>query len=181
MALALTNEEIVKVQKKRKSDKELPKYYDANLRKEVAISRDFEAFLILAPEELKTNALTWIKKVQKIQSLRKDRDDLMALMIAREVANATVKLDLIEDKMEGYNAFREQFQTMSDFSSVPEVTQFLKDLQKILPELSAERNRVFYDQTMALVEETVKNNEGTIKEENLTQLQSWSNVISSYF
>ena len=179
--VTLNAEEQAIVQKKKKSDAELPKYYDASLRKEVPITRDFEAFLILAPDELKTNALTWIKKVQTLQTIKKDRDDLMALMIANEISNATLKLDTLEDKMDGYNQFRSKFQTLTDFSAVIEVQNFLKDLQQVLPELSMERNRAFYDQTVAVIEDAENIRKGTINEENLTQLQSWATVISTYF
>ena len=177
----LTEEEKLKVQKRKKSDKELPKYYDATLRKEIQISRDFEAFLILAPEELKTRALDWIKRVEKLQSVKKDRDALTLLVLKQEVSNTILKLDTLEGKMEGYNKFREQFQTMTEFSTIPEVTRFIQDLQRVIPELSMERSRAFFDQTVAVVEDARNKLKGEISQENLTQLQSWSNVIASYF
>ena len=72
----LTSEESKKIKENRKAEENLPTYYSAALNKEIAISRDFEGFLILSSKDTLQNAVGWLDKLLTINSGNIDRNEL---------------------------------------------------------------------------------------------------------
>lgn len=181
MAVNLTEQEQLQVDKKSKNSNELPTYYDATTRSNVAISRDFEAFLILATTELKTSALSWIKKATSLQKTNKKRDDLVTLALTQEMNNAQKIISSLDSTLQDFNTFRTnfQFKDASNFSTVPEIQKFLFDLQKVVEELAVARDRAFFDDVVSQV--TGRNNDSlNLSDAQVEELQSWQEVLSAY-
>lgn len=177
MALELSDDQQAAVDPKRKAD--LPTYFDSDLQTKVEISRDFEAFLILSTSDLKTSAINWIKTSVDLQNQNKDRDALVGLAIGQEILNATNKMNAIDDTLDDFNTFRVNFQTNADFAAIPEVQQFLFDLQRPIDELAAARDRAQFDQTASQVIQR-GTDELVVTAPEIEELQSWTGVLSVY-
>jgi len=176
---SLSPSEYSTVQSKQRAESALPEYFSAALNTNVTISRDFEAFLILAPSELKTTALDWIKKAVDINQNNKLRDDLIKITISQELANAKLKIDEFDKQLQNFQEFRQNFQTNTTFSSVPEVQLFLSDLQSVIDALALGRDRAFFDQTISVVMDRNQSLVG-VSDAQIEELQSWTSVISPY-
>lgn len=179
MALTLTDQEAQVVQQKRKNVDDLPTYFNADLQTNVQISRDFEAFLILAPDDLKTSAINWIKQATDLQKTNKDRDALSDLAIAQEILNATNKMNALDAVLGDFNDFRSSFQTDSTFADIPEVQQFLFDLQRVIEELVNSRDRAQFDSVASQVIQR-GDDRLVITNPEIQELQSWTGVLSQY-
>lgn len=177
MALELTDAQAQIVDPERQDV--LPSFYDADLQAKTQISRDFEAFLILSPPELLTSAIDWIKTSADIQTQNKDRDALVAIAITQESLNATNKMNALDQTLQNFNKFRENFQTNSDFAAIPEVQQFLFDLQRPIEELVTMRDRAQFDGTVSQVLQA-GNTELVVTAPEIEELQSWTGVLSVY-
>ncbi len=175
----LTVQEEAVVRKFSRDQVDLPYYYDALVRADVAISRDFEAFLILAPTELKTSAIEWITQVSELTQDRKVRNDLLKLVITKELERTALTLGAYEDLLGEFNKFRQNFQTDTRFAAIPEVVRFLNDLQIVIDEQVAGQQSAFYDDTVARLVQAREQNAG-LSNDRVEQLQSWRTVLSSY-
>lgn len=175
----LTSEELRVVEEKQKSESSLPEYFSAALNTKVKITREFEAFLILASSDLKTSALTWIKNAVKLHQSNKLRDDLNNITIEQELNNAQLKISELDNQLQGFEDFRKNFQTNTVFSGVSEVQLFLSDLQRVIDELTTNKDRAFFDQTAAKVMQKF-GDDVNISSSEIEELQSWTSVISPY-
>jgi hypothetical protein len=179
LTITLTEDEAALVQRKQKNSDELPTYYSASTQIETPISRDFEAFLILSDDQLKTSANDWIKKAADLQKVNKDRDALLALSLEQETFNAQSKMDALDQTLAGFNDFREHFQTTSDFVQIPEVQLFLFDLQRVVETLAIQRDRANFDSVMSQVVQRA-DDKLTVSDPEIQELQSWTAVLSAY-
>lgn len=179
MALALTEEEQDLVQAKRKDAADLPLYYSAQTKQEIPIGRDFEAYLILSPSELKSSAISWVKRAVALAKKNEDRDEIHRLLLVKEKENAEKLIAGYDKDLQDFNEFRSKFEATSTFGSVPEVQLFLNDLQSVIDESVVNRDRAFFDETMALVMERFQDQEEDTPDQT-EQLQSWSGVLSEY-
>jgi hypothetical protein len=179
VAVQLTPDQIAIVNPQRKSADDLPEYYNATLKTDVPISRDFEAFLILSTNDLKTSALSWIEKAVDLNQTSKLRDALTALASQKESSNAGLKITAYNAKLQDFSDFRENFQSDDEFSAVPEVQQFIQDLQAVIDELTVGLDRATFDQTAANVSQTL-DDQVSISQDQVEELQSWTSVISAY-
>lgn len=175
----LTPQEAAQVQSKQRSQDELPEYFSSELNKRVKISREFEAYLILAPSDLKSSALEWIKNAVKINKSNKLRDDLSKILVDQELSNAKLKLDEYDSQLKNFQNFRQNFQTNTEFAAVPEVQLFITGLQSVMDEISLNRDRAFFDQTVGLVMQRF-GDRTSVSNAEVEELQSWSAVISPY-
>lgn len=175
----LTPQQLATLTQKQKSQQDLPFYYAADLKKDIQISRDFEAYLILSPAELKTSALSWINKAVKLNKPNKLRDELTTISINQELKNSQAKLDAYESVLGDFNKFRKNLESETIFSSVPEVQLFITDLQGTIEELVVGQQRAFFDNTVAKV---LQRNQPAreVTQAKLEELQSWTTVISAY-
>ena len=179
MAIELTSEEIQKVSLQKKSDENLPVYYDSIQKQEVKISRDFEAFLILSGIDLKRSAITWIQRIQFMKKENKERDELLKEVIELENEDANAQLDAYSSKLSSFDSFRQEF-SAGKFVSVAEVSKFLEDLQSVIAEMISNRDRAYYNHvTSKLLTERVGYDEET--EDKEKQLKSWLTPLSTYF
>ena len=179
LSITLTEEELTKVESKQKNIEKLPSFFDAGLRANVQISRDFEAFLILSEDPLKTSAIDWIKKAVTIQKVNKDRDDLVALALTQEKANSDLKIAALDQKLTDFNTFRTTFQANPEFAGVPELQRFLFDLQRVVEELASARDRAQFDGTTSQVIQR-GNDRLAVSDQEIEELQSWTGVLSAY-
>lgn len=183
MALTLTPDQQAQVDQEALSEDDLPSYYSAALQAYIPISRDFEAFLILSTDNLKTSAINWIPQAAMIQKANKLRDGLITLALNQEASNAALQLGEYETQLQGFNEFRTNFVTSTgyanEFADVPEVQLFLNDLQEVMPEIIAGQARATFDQTIAKVFQTYQNTVGLTGPQT-EELQSWTNVFSQY-
>jgi hypothetical protein len=175
----LTTSQITYVQEHSLDEDALPTYYNADIKSEVAISRDFETFLILAPAGLKTAARSWIDKATTLNAQNQLRDSLLQLSYQQEAKNAGLRLAAYDSKLQNFETFREAFQTDTMFAGVPEVQKFLNDVQSVIDELSTGRERAFFDQTAANVSMSYQTGVG-ITTDQMEELRSWSSVFSAY-
>jgi len=167
------------VERKQKTQSDLPAYFSADLQQDVQISRDFEAFLILAPDDLKTTALDWIQKAQTLQKANTVRDELVALAIKSELSNAALQIEALDTELQHFEDFRQTFQTQDVFSGVPEVQLFLQDLQRVIEERNVQRERAYFDQTMAGIQDRFSAQTQLTKDQT-EELQSWTAVLTTY-
>jgi hypothetical protein len=183
MSLTLTPDQQAQVDQEAVADADLPEYYSAALQTYIPISRDFEAFLILSTDNLKTTAINWIPQAATIQQRNKLRDALITLALKQGASNAQLQLNEYETQLQGFNEFRQYFITSSgysnEFADVPEVQLFLSDLQEVMPEIIAGQARAIFDQTITKVIQTYQNTVGLTGPQT-EELQSWTNVFSAY-
>jgi len=179
MALELTDQESVIVRQKRKDLENLPTYYNAALRTDVQISRDFEAFLILSPREMKEAAVAWIDSATGLQKTNSARDQLAQLGAAQELLNSTRKLSSYDEVLGKFEKFRTTFQATTRFAEIPEVQQFLFDLQRVIEELAAGRDRAQFDGITSQVLQRA-NDRTQISPDQIEELQSWVGVLKDY-
>ena len=179
LTVALTEEQQKIVTNLQKDEDNLPYYYNSDLRTDVQISREFEAFLILADPDLKTSANNWIKKASTIQTDDKDRDALSALALAQEQSNAQQKMNAIDAVLGDFNDFRTKFQANTTFVSVGEVQRFLFDLQKGIEPLALDRDRAQFDSVVSQVVQRV-DDQKAVDSFEIQELQSWTGVLSAY-
>jgi hypothetical protein len=179
MALALTAEQETKVQRGRRNDTELPEYYDATLQRNLRITRDFEAYLILTEPALKESSIRWINQVVSLQQAQKDRDDLSALALQKELANAQAKVTSLDGRLSGFDEFRKNFRNDPVFANIPEVQKFIFDLQRVVEDLSVQRERAQFDATVSQVIERDTSLVAVTGPE-IEQLQSWRSVLAEY-
>ena len=179
MAVILSPSDQATVQENQRSTDQLPEYYDALSKQDIQISRDFEAFLILTSDTLKTAALAWIQKATNLNKTNKFRDALTQIAIGQELANAQAQLAEYDLQLQHFTDFRTTFKAATEFAGVSEVQLFLSDLQRGIEELSIGRDRAFFDQTIS---EVLLNFEDQtqITEDQVQELQSWTTVISEY-
>lgn len=179
MALDLTPDELDTVSASAKSEQDLPTYFNASLKKDIKISRDFESYLILAPTELKTSAIQWINKVVATQQATSNRDKLRNLVITQQASNAQVKLTAYQKVIGDFTDFRQNLNTDTRFSSIPELVLFIQDLQRVMDEQILGQQKAFFDQTLSLLfqsDESVL----ALTQDNIEELQSWIPVLSTY-
>lgn len=177
--IEFTPEEQEIIARSAKAQVDLPTYYDSALKQNVQITREFEAFLILAPTDLKTSAIEWINQVTQLAKVNKVRDQLRTLMVQKQIDNATKKLEAYGETFGEFNEFRKTFQTQTRFAAVPEVIKFINDLQSAVDEQNLGQQRAFFEQTLALI---FQSNQELLNltQDDIEELQSWRQVLSAY-
>lgn len=179
MAVVLSPQVQAYVQGKMRATSALPSYYDAETQQNVQISRDFEAFLIVSDDSLKTSALSWIQKATQITQVNQLRDSLVQLGLAQELKNAQARVAEYNNQLQDFSTFRANFQTQTAFAGVPEVQLFLSDLQAMIGELSVGLDRATFDQNVSNI--LIQYGDNTeVTEGQVEELQSWTSVISAY-
>lgn len=179
MSIDLSSEEKNIIASKRKPDSELPTYYNASLNKTVTISRDFESFLILLPDSVKQQAISWLNNSVKLSKINTDRDSLIEKMINNDAADASAQIDSVNAELGNFNEFREKFSSDDTFSSVTEVGQIISDMQRSIGELTMTQDRSTH---LVILLDILKNRlSSNMNDEKIQeQLRSWSGPLSSY-
>lgn len=179
MAIELTPEQENLIAENKKPDADLPVYFSAALNREIPISRDFEAFLILSDSEILQEANKWIQIVSNTYTRKTDHDDLLTKFITNDAGDANAKIDELNTTLLDFNIFRGQFITSSTFNGITEVGMILSDYQRALGELTVTQDR--YNHLIILINilkaRLEKENTG---DKNLRQLESWSESFNAY-
>lgn len=204
----LTREERLRVQvfsSQRTID--LPRFFNAGTQEigdvpNEAISREFEAFLILqalqSPEKL-SNATVWFNEAADLQIKRLDRDNLLAEAYLGEKADALAKAQELNDRTQRFAAFRESFQQVdpgpeadaekfppSRFTQVPEISLIMRDSQAAMGQVSSDLKRTEYRVVMNEVLDRARISRvrtgdaisGIADDKIAEELLSWRNVIT---
>ncbi len=174
----LTTEESNKIKENRKAEENLPTFFSAALNKEIAISRDFEGFLILSSKDTLQNAVGWLDKVLTINSDNIDRNELIEKAITFDAANAAAIVDEINTELGDFNEFREKF-VNSKFSSVTEVGQIMSDLQVSFGELTSVQDRASHLIVLLNILKVLQDRQN-INDKRQKQIESWNDSLSSY-
>jgi len=174
----LTEEEQIKVESKRKPSTEIPKYFSANLDKEIPISRGFEQFLILQSDDSKQEAINWLSEVKDINTNNEDRDKIVNEIVDSEIESSDSKVEELENILEDFNSFRETF-TAGKFSGVSEVGEILTDLQSQIGVIYDKKDRLVFQRTYLKILKQRMKEEQTNEPKN-KQLESWVNPLSAY-
>ena len=179
MAVSLTEDELAFINAHRLNADALPKYFNARVQKDVAISRDFEAYLILAPNALKAAAITWITTAVQLNHANQLRDTLMQRATTQEKSNSTLEYDAYQKELLYFQKFKDSFGTGSEFATVTEVQLFLSDLQSVMDELATNSDRALYALTLAEVVSRY-NDKIAVSQALVEELQSWQVPLSTY-
>lgn len=174
------------VNEQRKDDKDLPKYYSSQRKTNVAISRDFEAYLILESQDHKQKTLSWIKKVKSISNNFTDRDALLSDLLESRKTQVQSRIKELDEALGNYDEFR--FGILSNpisgddsnkFADVAEVTLLTQILQKPIEYMNVLRERSYHEQVMLGLWENFIGVDGYSANDN-KELSSWETVISAY-
>ena len=174
--MALTTEQSKKVDRNRKDP--TPTYYSADAKKDVPISSDFEAYLILLSDSLKEEIVSQFKAVKKDGSTRKDRDELLAMAMSSEIKDAQTKYDALNANLKSFTDFRNKLET-NEFSAVVEIGIVLNDLQITFGEDLLSLDRMQHLVTFTTLAQTAFN-EGKVSEDILKEIDSFTTLVNSY-
>jgi hypothetical protein len=172
----LTNEQENKIESNRK--KERPSYYNAALQTTVVISKDFEGFLILLDDALKTQTITYLKSVKKENTDKKDRDELISLAISNEISDAEARYGVLDAQFSEFSTYRSGL-IVENFEEVNEIGLLISDLQYAMGEnlLTYDRMthlKIFYGILKVIF------NAGEVTDDVLKEIDSWIEVINAY-
>lgn len=186
---------------------DLPRFFNAGTQEigdvpNQAISREFEAFLILqalqSPEKL-SNATVWFNEAAELQLKRLDRDNLLAEAYLEEKTDAMAKAKELTDRTQRFAAFRETFQQVDPgpevdaakfpparFSGVPEISLIMRDSQAAMGQIASELKRAEYRVVMNEVMDQARISRvrtgdaisGIADDRIAEELLSWRNVIT---
>ena len=133
----------------------------------------------MSSTELKTSAIQWINQVVTTSQTVTNRDKLRQLVLTQQASNAKVKLAAYQTSIGKFDDFRQNFQTDSRFSAIPEVVLFIQDLQSGMDEQILGQQKAFFDQTLALL---FQDSQSTVAltQDDIEELQSWIPVLSTY-
>ena len=163
-----------KVNGLRKGD-DKPKIYDATVKRTTPISDDFEAVLILVPNEIKQKAKQQIDAQTEQTDRIKNRDAILKQAINFEKSNAEKQINELKGKI-NVSGFQSAF---SEYASVSEVGQFLNDVQLGTEETMVALERAYHRQVCAYVLSDMIENSG-ISEDLDKERVSWRDVLSAY-
>jgi hypothetical protein len=184
MAIELSLEEIVKIEKQTLSDERLADvtYYNITAKADRPISRDFEAFLILQTTEQKQESLKWIKESSGAQARNKERDQLIVDALERDTEDTAKRLEVLDEKLTSFNEFKESI-TSDDkirrFISVQEVSAFLRSIERTMDEVILNRSREFHNSVIDKMMQT-RHELQKVGEEETREVKSWQRPFSEY-
>lgn len=178
LTLDLTDEELRKVNAKKKEEKDLPKVYDRVAQSSTPISRDFEAFLILEEFSFKDKIADKIKAILAV-----DKDDNEKDLFDEALENEMKENDEIvaecTSKVSSINELRVKIQS-SKFSDVTEISRVFSDVL-------ASSNKVELINRLANFRANYLNllkqsnfKPSKLDEKQEKQTESWLNPLTSY-
>lgn len=163
-----------KVQTARKTNR--PTYFDATLGKDVEISSDMEAALILIPASARQEARQRIDEQTQQTDRAKKRDAVLTAALKIDFDNASAQIKELEDKVTSLQGFNAKFAT---YASVAEIGTLLRDAALGMDELVMAADRAKHRQVCASIL-TDKVQQGGITEALDNERKSWTRVLSSY-
>lgn len=166
--------------RKDKLGNDKPSYYDSTSDREITISDEFEAYLILQKAAQKQQILQRLRTNIKQTLDTADRDEILKEMAKNLEADNAKKLSELDEMTTGYAEFR---QTVIDsdrrFDSLTELNRLLSIIKKPMEELTFQRDITFQDNNVvALINDSLT--VGATDERTKRELDIWQKVISKY-
>ena len=181
------------------SKKNRPTYYSSAQNKDVSISEEMEAFIILAPPESRNAVVTWANKAIKKTDATSTRNSLLNECLTFENADATAQIEELDKELADYDQFRSKYYTnifpenappdnknpsvlpskQTRFGAVPEVGQAMNDLSLTVSEVLSIRDRAKHLQVMCSVL-TTKLTVSDISKAQKQEIASWATPFSAY-
>ena len=158
--------------------KERPTYYSASAGSRLAISQDFETFLILQGSKSLKTAAEWLVKTTKFAEVSKSRTGLAKEFLDNDKADTEDVLDEVNSELKSFTEFRDKFQA-GKFSSVGEVSMLIDDMQAMADEMFLIQDRLKHRNILyTYIEERLTNN-GMMKDQ-VAQTTSWLGPLLAY-
>lgn len=186
-------DELSLIQKQRKPDDLLPKYYSINQKTYFPISRDFEAYLILQRASAKQYIQRWIKTSKKLQYSQADRDELLNIYLTNRQTDAQAQLDEIDAALAEFSEFKNGLFTSGEdssrFSGLLELGLLTNSLQRPMEEIAHVREQIFHEKVMADFQLATIEVESSLVPSNFSQersldiqkdLEAWQGVVAAY-
>lgn len=177
MALTLTTEEQEKVNSNRKEEK--PTYYSSAFKKDIEISDDYEAFLILADSSTRISMQSLINDSSTFKDENAERDELLEKALDLDESDATGALTEIQATLTQFNTLRDKITIENKFSNITEIGLILSDLQRSIGELTSLQDRLQHASIMGGINR-IKVNQDFTTEDDAKQLKSWLNSLQAY-
>ena len=176
MAIQITDAQAKLVSTKRRKTR--PMYYSAEFKQKMAISEDFEAFLILLGRAKTREALDWHQKVASLSGEDSDRDALVSQALDNDTADADHKYIELRPIIRQFGYFREGF-NLTGFENVTEAGMLLEDLQRAMAEIKISGDRWNNQKLWNLLNLELLTNRGLTLDQK-HQLNSWVNTLTAY-
>ena len=180
MPRALTSDEASIIMSKAKPEGTRPQVYSAATGTLSQISKDFEAFLILAPAGMKANAATFISSILlfDINNLVV-RNNLLKRWLEEEMADINVELKGYEDIMANYDELRPALASAaSGFEDVSEVKAMLSNFTLLLGDFGEKRDSLNFAKAASNV---LNNREiGKLPAATKQEIESYARVLLTY-
>jgi len=173
----LTPEQIELVRKKSKSPEERPSYYRAPANKTIQITKNFENFLILAPNDFKEKATKLIDSYKATDEWEVEKRNITSDVLTKDSDYIDSVLAELEEKIVDYKNFRNSFSDLK-YSDAPEVGYMMEDLQQGSGLLYYYHDRFFH--LKKFYEELQKRETAFFDSENFKEVQSWRGPLISY-
>jgi hypothetical protein len=174
----LTQEEIARVESRRKPANQLPTYYDPVQQITVRISRDFEAWLILTPLGIRASIATWLSQLAQNTPRDITFDDLAAEFAADEARHTEIERREYDTILSAYDQFRGTINT-AGFEDISELGSLLSQTHEGLGRVSASRESAVFSHAMALANKDELEFR-RVDTETQQALRSWMSVLLSY-
>lgn len=175
MSLDLTSDQQKQVDKSRRSSR--PSVYNPSGTAATIISRDFEAWLILASKDTKARVVEWVKELLK-QEADDDYQNLLKETLDSEEASLMVQETDLSSASEAFTEWRSN-SSVSGFETVQELNWLFQELQQGFSPQSEiseinhhERLRAVTGDRLALSADS--------EESRAKRLNTWVAVLTSY-
>lgn len=178
LTLNLTDEELKKVNSKKKDEKYLPKIYDKVSQSSEPISRDFEAFLILEDFSFKDKITDKIKAVLAVDDDSNEKD-LFDEALENEMKENDEIVAECTSKVSSINELRVQIQS-SKFSDVTEISRIFSDVLASSSKIELiNRLANFRANYLNLLKDS-NFKPSKLDEKQQKQTESWLNPLTAY-
>jgi len=164
--------------RKRKSAGKRPKVRNKSTGADNEISRDFEAMLILASDVAKANASLFINVILQNLPSSSSRDLVLLDVLLDEFTHASSMQTSMRQFLISFNSVKDGF-GVGPFADLPEVSQFIDDLQFGFSSFSNLNDRAQYELSLVgflTIRDVLGYGQGSVD----ANLRSWISVINAY-
>jgi len=176
--ITLTESQQILVNAKKLPLAQRPKYFSAEFGVRMAISDDFEAFLILQGKANNKKAVDWLQQANSYALQDSDRDSLLATFMDNEIEDSEAAAKELAPITDQFAEFRASF-NVDGFEGVTEVGLFLNDVQRPMSEVVNLGARQRHRQQFASLSKQALIRRGLTKNQ-LKELNSWFDALTAY-
>lgn len=180
MPRALNSQETLTVAAKAKPDGARPYVYDSGTGKLSEISKEFEAFLILAPAGIKARAAQFIANIIlfDINNLT-IRNNLLKRWAEDEIADLDNEIKAYQDILDTYdNIIPKLADAKTGFEDVPEVNTLLSSFILVVGDFGEQRDSLRFDKAVASV--IVGRDQGALPSSIKQEIESYAKALLTY-